>query len=185
MNHDRKLREMLDFVLRDEKLAALEGEIRRACLAELAVKRSRSRRARWLIPAAAALLFVLLRMILWMDDGLRPTVGPGPRKGEGEPAYLVSTRPLLPGLRVTTSGRDVRAHRVRTGPIEVARVATRRLPGVVVAGTADPVARLTDEEMLDLFPGVPLGLLAAGDSREKLVFLNPEDEERFVARLDD
>jgi hypothetical protein len=42
---------------------------------------------------------------------------------------------------------------------------------------------LTDEELLALFPGTPVGLATLADGTKRLVFPRPGDEARFVTRL--
>jgi hypothetical protein len=52
-----------------------------------------------------------------------------------------------------------------------------------IAQAAPPkVKYLTDEELLAMFPDTPVGLAKVGDSK-RLIFLNPADEKRYVARM--
>lgn len=51
------------------------------------------------------------------------------------------------------------------------------------APIAAPAHSLTDEELLALFPDTPVGLATLSDGKKRLLFLRPEDEERFVGRL--
>lgn len=46
-----------------------------------------------------------------------------------------------------------------------------------------PVERLTDAELLALFPDMPVGLITFKDGRKELIFPRPGDEERFINRL--
>lgn len=46
-----------------------------------------------------------------------------------------------------------------------------------------PAHSLTDEELLALFPDTPVGLATLSDGKKRLMFLRPEDEEKFVGRL--
>ncbi|MGA2052566.1 MAG: hypothetical protein ABSH19_04565 [Opitutales bacterium] len=55
-------------------------------------------------------------------------------------------------------------------------------PMVAVAATEPKVHYLTDEELLAMFPNVPVGLAKVGD-KERLIFINPDDEKRYVARM--
>ena len=61
-----ELQDMLDDVLHDDKVDKLKDALRLRCVAELSRKR-RNRFKVWMIPAAAALLFVVFRLILWID----------------------------------------------------------------------------------------------------------------------
>jgi len=45
------------------------------------------------------------------------------------------------------------------------------------------VHRLTDDELLALFPDVPVGLATLSDGRKRLIFPRPGDEARFISRL--
>lgn len=52
-----------------------------------------------------------------------------------------------------------------------------------IAQVAAPKLKyLTDEELLAMFPDAPVGLAKAGESK-RLIFLNPADEKRYVARM--
>ncbi|PWU19673.1 MAG: hypothetical protein C5B50_06070 [Verrucomicrobia bacterium] len=54
---------------------------------------------------------------------------------------------------------------------------------VASAPPSPPTARfLTDDQLLALFPGTPVGLAKVGD-REVLVFPRPEDEQKFVGKF--
>jgi hypothetical protein len=44
------------------------------------------------------------------------------------------------------------------------------------------VQRLTDDELLALFPGTPVGLVQV-DGKKRLIFPRPEDEARFIVHL--
>jgi len=44
------------------------------------------------------------------------------------------------------------------------------------------IQKLTDNELLALFPDTPVGLVAVGEGK-RLIFLRPGDEERFITRL--
>jgi hypothetical protein len=45
------------------------------------------------------------------------------------------------------------------------------------------VHRLTDDELLALFPDVPVALATLSDGRKKLIFPRPGDEARFIKYL--
>lgn len=45
------------------------------------------------------------------------------------------------------------------------------------------VESLTDDELLALFPNTPVALISMADGTERLVFLHPGDEEKFITRL--
>ena len=55
-------------------------------------------------------------------------------------------------------------------------------PVMEKATAAPAVHYLTDEELLAMFPNAPVALAKAGD-KERLFFLNPADEKRYVARM--
>ena len=53
----------------------------------------------------------------------------------------------------------------------------------LVPAPAKPAESLSDEELLALFPGTPVGLATMADGKKRLVFPRPGDEERFVSHL--
>jgi len=42
---------------------------------------------------------------------------------------------------------------------------------------------MTDDELLALFPDTPVGLIQTADSRKRLIFPQPGDEEKFITKL--
>ena len=42
---------------------------------------------------------------------------------------------------------------------------------------------LTDEQLLALFPGTPMGVIKAKDGRSRLVFFRSQDEARYVTKF--
>jgi len=48
--------------------------------------------------------------------------------------------------------------------------------------SAPQAHRLTDDELLDLFPDTPVGL-ATVDGKQRLIFLRSADEDRFIVRF--
>lgn len=49
--------------------------------------------------------------------------------------------------------------------------------------TPAPAQSLTDEQLLALFPGTPVGLATLPNGHKLLIFPRPADEARFVTRL--
>jgi hypothetical protein len=171
MKLESDLQNMLDDVLHDDKIDALKEDLHRRCRAELARKR-RNRIRVWMIPAAAAMLFVLFRLIIWIDPQGAPA--PGGFFKEGPPPYYVTSRSSPPVPRISTA-------RAGTGSFAVQ---TEKTSGHVVSTTgSQAVERLTDEEMFALFPGTPCGLVARGAGQKELIFLNPEDKDRLFIEL--
>ena len=151
---------LLDDVFQDEKLEALRQSIQEGCRKELARKR-RTPFQWWYVPAAAVLLFVLVRLLVSTEDRISP-YSPGPSTGGEDKPYYVKTVPL---------SKDVI---VRSRSAEYLAVSTTDF---------QPVNSITDEEMLAFFAGTPCGLIPTGDHRKKLVFIHPEDEERFLGKI--
>jgi len=56
-----------------------------------------------------------------------------------------------------------------------------QVPPATVASTDVP--RLTDDQLLALFPDVPVALATLSDGRKKLIFPRPGDEARFIKHL--
>jgi hypothetical protein len=55
---------------------------------------------------------------------------------------------------------------------------------LAVASPSPEVRFLSDDELLDLFPGTPVGLATVG-GKKWLIFPRSGDEARFVSRLPD
>jgi hypothetical protein len=114
----------------------------------------------------------------------------------GEDARREET--LLAGGRVLRHRRHVRHAKQALAVLGIAALAalcvqqwTAHKPSVVtVATNVSPstaataqIHRLTDDELLALFPDVPVGLATLSDGRKKLIFPRPGDEARFIRHL--
>lgn len=153
---------LLDHVLKDEKLEALRRSVLERSREELARKR-RPRLRWWYVPAAAALLLVLIRIFLPLDDAKSIPLPSDPRSGMDAAPYLVHTAPLADDQMIRSRSFD---------------------DLIIETGDCPPALMLTDGEMLALFEGVPCGLMQKDEGRKALVFLHPEDEDRFVAKVE-
>ena len=70
--------------------------------------------------------------------------------------------------------------------VENVRTARRTNPVPMVArGVSAPAAVpiLTDDQLLALFPGTPVGLVTLADGKKRLVFPRPGDERKFMNHL--
>jgi hypothetical protein len=65
---------------------------------------------------------------------------------------------------------------------EAAVVSKRPNASPSVEGIAQ-IHRLSDEELLALFPNTPVGLATLSDGRKRLIFPRPGDEARFITHL--
>jgi hypothetical protein len=105
---------------------------------------------------------------------------------------------LLAGGRVLRHRRHVRQATRGLAVLGVAALAalcvqqwtTRKSSVVTVATKVSPstaataqIHRLSDEELLALFPDTPVGLATLSDGRKKLIFPRPGDEARFIRHL--
>ena len=102
---------------------------------------------------------------------------------------------LLAGRRILRRRRWKRAAARSFAVLAVAVLAAlalhqqRPIPEVAQsrpAQSAPPAVRvqnLTDDELLALFPGTPVGLIRTADGREHLIFPRPGDEEKFITKL--
>jgi hypothetical protein len=114
----------------------------------------------------------------------------------GEDARREET--LLAGGRVLRHKRHVRHAKQALAVFGIAVLATlcvqqwtARKPSVVTVATkvspstavTAQIHRLSDEELLALFPDVPVGLATLSDGRKKLIFPRPGDEARFIRHL--
>ena len=183
MKTGHELQNLLDDVLHDDKLEALKEALRFRCVTELALKR-RNRLKAWMIPAAAALLFVVFRLILWIDSQAGVTTFPGVVTTTKTPSYFVATCPLAASERISTSDSIDQADMVRT-PVSSRDfvINTTGAPERVRTKATPQVARLTDQEFLAQFPDTPCGFLGTGKGDKTLVFLDPEDAEKFYVEI--
>jgi hypothetical protein len=62
-------------------------------------------------------------------------------------------------------------------------VATHATMGSSSASATAQIHRLTDDELLAMFPDVPVGLATLPDGRKRLIFPRPGDEARFIRHL--
>ena len=62
-------------------------------------------------------------------------------------------------------------------------VNTRGAAALVRTIDSRPADRLTDQDILALFPGTPCGLIGEGPGKKSLVFVNPEDRRKYFAEI--
>lgn len=108
------------------------------------------------------------------------------------------TEIMLTGGRILRRRRQVRHAMQALTVLGVAAFAalclqqwSARNPSVIVEVPKPPalatdstyVQLLSDDELLALFPDVPVGLATLSDGRKKLIFPRPGDEARFVRHL--
>jgi hypothetical protein len=71
--------------------------------------------------------------------------------------------------------------------LAAAAIHQKRLNPIVAQSVpASPTVRvesLTDDELLAFFPNTPVALISMADGTERLVFLHPGDEAKFITRL--
>jgi hypothetical protein len=176
MRKQGELQELLEDVLHDERVESLEASIRLACRAELARKRQPWFRW-WLVPAAAAILLIALRLFVFTGS---ETLAPMRTDSH---SYYVFTAPLDNEQLVTTPSRTAEAYRIRTRSKQDYLVSGHGFVEKVRSSPTDLLEEITDEEMLTLFAGIPCGLIERGDDRKTLIFIHPEDENRFMPGL--
>jgi hypothetical protein len=154
---------LLSDVLRNESYVAFRAELHQKSLAEFRRQRWVQRRSRFL--ALAACVPVLLGLYLFLT----------PRAvNRSEPQAVVATirsRPLskdqiittarLAGTLVTTIPQDLRLT-LPLATIEVVRTGIQ----------LESVATISDEQLLDLFPGRPIALVTRQSGTKMLVFLD-------------
>jgi hypothetical protein len=170
MGRDEEWESLLHDVLHEGDLDAFRRDLGARC--RKALDRKRTPRHLWILPAAAA---VLLGLLLALPDAPdEPPLAPRPPAPTSEPAYFVHTVPHPHGLLVSTVNTPS-VETVRSMPVESVTVRTR--------SEAD-VGRVTSAEFLDLFEGIPCGLVRDLDGRLNLVFLRPWDRERFMGGTD-
>ena len=63
------------------------------------------------------------------------------------------------------------------------QIARHTEPGTAAPKPVAGVQKLSDEELLALFPSTPVALVKLTDGHQKLLFLRPEDEAKYVGKL--
>lgn len=158
---------LLDAIFRDEKLMAFENALLDRCFQEL--KQRRRIRFRFYTLGAVAAILLMVLLIHLGSKVYHPELSD---VYNVRPSYIVSTTPLSGNERVRTS------HEALTGLV----VHTQPEPSMMYSGKTCEVVRLSNAEMLDLFHGIPCGILRMRNRTSKLIFFRPEDEKRFMAR---
>jgi hypothetical protein len=173
MNGKDKHEDLLVDVLQDEDLITFKESLLLQCQRRVARKRIR-RFQWWMVPAAAALLLIFFRVV--MEPDIKDTETPLSRQ-----LYAVSTVPLSVAQRVFTPSTIQKNHAVHTRADPDLVVRTTSSADLV--RTDQEAARLTDDEMLALFPDIPCGFVQRKGQKKSLLFLFPEDEERYVVKI--
>ncbi len=153
---------MLDEILLDEKVSLLRTQLLDTCLQEV-TRRRRVQSGHYAALAVAALVLVFVALYPWSPrEFSESTTGP---------SYRVSTSALFQTERVRTSSA------VLSGLV----VRTQALSPTVYAQETAKLARISNAEMLGLFPDIPCGIVRKPDSGGAFVFFRAEDRERFLA----
>ena len=160
-------RELLDDVLLDAELVDLREKVLSQCLGQLKYRRYR----RYVLHAIAAVAAVLLLVLILPRD----TIPPKPVDGFDTPDYVVNTIPLSEQQIVCTK---VSCDTVRTQGNADLICSTTSEPDIRVQNHYQ-VARLDDAEMLKLFEGVSCGIIRPQGEQSRLIFFDPEDNQRF------
>jgi len=171
--NDQKTREkLLHDILFDEEVVAFTETLKARCHKELAYKRQPMARKKWIILAAAAVLLIVLRLGFLTDERDRTLLVP-PLSDIDLRSYYVSTIPIAEEQLVSTPALAWDRYVVHT---EFSLVAVRTQP-------LKEFQKLTDEEMLAMFPGTPMGLKKTGKKQKKLLFLKDEDQALYMVDL--
>ncbi|MHC4598119.1 MAG: hypothetical protein ACYS47_03855 [Planctomycetota bacterium] len=180
MGRDEDLKSMLDDVLEEGELNTFRRTLADRCRRSL--ERKRSPRFLWVLPAAAAVLLALLLAVKNLP--VRPPVTADPP--EGTPVDTEIPRPALDALRIVRTVPLARDLLVATGDAPaVETIRTQSASSITVRSQTDgDVQRVTNAEFLDMLEGVPCGLVRDRDGRMNLVFLRPQDEERFMGGVE-
>jgi len=161
-----ELESLLDDVLREGEPDAFRKNLAERCFQELA--RKRIPWALLALPAAAVLLFAFLIVFGRPNDHMARKIPTIP--GAEAPAWIVHTKPMMLD-RIVTSGEKAPVNTVRT----------RKIHGFTVrSGNGSCVQIVTDREVLDMFHGISCGVVQNWEGEKNLVFLRPQDEERFL-----
>lgn len=98
---------------------------------------------------------------------------------------LLAGRRVLRRKRYTrVAGRSLAVLASITLVFLTLRPKPNRVPAIVteIPAAPTPVQSLTDEQLLAMFPDVPVGLATIGD-KKVLIFPRPEDQARYIGRF--
>jgi hypothetical protein len=166
MRPRNELESLLDDVLREGEPDAFRKNLAERCCRELA--RKRIPWALLALPVAAVLLFAFLIAFGRPNDHTAQKIPTIPRAEA--PAWVVHTKPMMRD-RIVTSCEKTSVNMVRT----------RKLHGFTVRSeNGSCVQIVTDREVLDMLPGISCGVVQDWEGEKNLVFLKPQDEERFL-----
>jgi len=161
---------LLDDVLRNESYVAFRAELYQKSLAEFRRQRWVNTRNRFL--ALAACVPVILSLYLLLAP--RTVTTPKPQ------AVVATIRSKsLSKDQIISTGRQM-ATLVTTVPQDLQLTLTpARIEVVRTSLQLESVATISDEQLLDLFPGHPIALVSRSPGTKTLVFLDRDDQARF------
>ena len=161
---------LLDDVLRNESYVAFRAELHQKSLAEFRRQRWVKTRSRFL--ALAACVPVILCLYLFLTP--RPVTTPKPQAV----VATIRSKPLLKDQIITTA--RLTATLVATIPQDLQLTFPADRIEIVRTGLQlESFATISDEQLLDLFPGRPIALVTRGPGTKMLVFLDINDQTRF------
>jgi len=161
---------LLDDVLRNESYVAFRAELYRKSLAEF--RRQRWFKTRNQLLAIAACVPVILGLYLLSTLRTATTT-------KAQPAFAtIRSTPLSKDRIIKTAGLTATLVTTTSADLQLT-FQPARIEFVRTGDRLESFATISDEQLLDLFPGRPIALVTRGPGTKTLVFLDSEDPSRF------
>ncbi|MFH2002098.1 MAG: hypothetical protein ABIK28_20660 [Planctomycetota bacterium] len=184
-NERNEYDKMLDDVLIDEDLTAFRESLRRACGEKLKARKPATVRT-WIIPLAAAAMLLVMLKVFFITSEPKP-IGASPEENllaEQRPSFFVAPSAFPAEIFLSSASIDMGDWICGEDPVPDLMVKTDTAPPIHVEPQVENDLAITDQEMLALFDDAPCGLVDSPGKGKTLIFMNAEDENRFMAKLD-
>ena len=161
---------LLDDVLRNESYVAFRAELYRKSL--VGFRRQRWVKSRNQLLAVAACVPVILGLYLLS------TPRTATRTNAQSAVATIRSAPLSKDQIIKTAGLTATLVATASGDLQPA-VQPARVEFVRTGDRLESFVTISDEQLLDLFPGRPIALVSRGLGTKTLVFLDGDDQSRF------
>jgi hypothetical protein len=173
MRPDAKENRLLNDVLEDQPFLAFKERLLDHCLEQVR-PRYRTKILVGVLSGGAAILLLIL--MVWLVGHPAKQVTPK----DTAPAYLIPAgAPIDPDCYVQTEPTVLAGCLIRNPRDLACLVQSQPLPASARVTESRPLQRITDTEMLALFPDSACGVFYAHEGPARFVFFNPEDETKY------
>ncbi len=172
MNRSSNDTSLVDEVLEDNEVLDYKEALLNRCLEQL---RPQRRHRIWVYTVAGAAAVLVVGVLYFAQLPLTPS-----DTSESVPAYLIKSRTGFDAhLYLKTDPSVLDGKLVSSRPELGWKVTSRPLHESLFVNEIMPIRRISDSELLALFPGSPCGLIHHEEGRAQLVFFGPDAEKRY------